>query len=124
MFQLLRRVKEVICVGLWRKFAGVGFLDKVFVSLFLGEVNCILLPLEVDVRTLHEVPGRLPTHQRILPAVTLRENIPIHTPALRSEISGLCCRLGLFVNSATDISLTRMSSERMQHTEQFEPAAP
>lgn len=75
-------IEEVISVGLGLNLARVGLLYKVFIALLLGEVNRLFLGLEVDVCPLHDIPRGLPAHQWVLPAVTLRKNIPIHSPAL------------------------------------------
>jgi len=100
MLQLLGGVKEVVRVGFGRELARVGLLNEVLVALLLGEVDGVLLGLEVDVSPLHEVGGRLPSHQRVLPSVTLRKNVPVHSPALPPEVAGLRRRLRFFVDSA------------------------
>jgi len=71
MLQFLRFVHEVIRVCLGRKPSLSWLLDKIFVALFLRESDRVLLRLEVEVCSLHEIPRRLPAHQWVLPSVTL-----------------------------------------------------
>lgn len=66
-------------------------------------MNSVLLGFEVDVGSLHKISRRLPSHQRVFPTVSLGENIPIHSPAITPEISRLCSRLGLLVDSIQNI---------------------
>lgn len=55
--QLLRLVSEEVCVGLGNKLALVGLLHKVLVTLLVGEVDGILLGIELYPMTVHEVGG-------------------------------------------------------------------
>ena len=99
VLQLVGRVEEVVCVGLWCELSRVGLLDKVLVALLLGEMDGILLGLEVDVCSLHEISRRLPSDQRVLPSVSLGQDVPIHSPALAPEVARLCSGLGLLVDA-------------------------
>jgi hypothetical protein len=90
VLQLTSAVEEVIGVSLWRELAGVGLLHEIFVALLLGEVNGVLLALEVEICALHEVSRRLPSHQWILPPMTLGKNVPVHSPIVASPGSRLC----------------------------------
>lgn len=71
MLELLGLVVEVVGVGLGNKSALVGLLNEIFVSLLLREHDGVLLRLELQVGALHAIGRRLPSHQRVLPAVTL-----------------------------------------------------
>jgi hypothetical protein len=55
VLQSLGAVQEVVGVSLGDDFALVGLLDKVFVALLVGEVDGIVLGLEVEVGALHVV---------------------------------------------------------------------
>lgn len=99
MLELPCRVQEVVGVGLGADLARVWLLYEVLVTLLLGERNGVLLAVEVDVGPLHEVARGLPTHQRVLPSVTLGEDVPVHAPVLSAEVAGLSRRLGLLVDA-------------------------
>lgn len=108
MLELAGAVEKVVGVGLGGELASVGLLDKVLVALLVGKVDGVLLGLEAEVGALHKVGGRLPSHQRVLPAVALGEDIPVHAPVVSSPGSGLCGGLGLLEYSvfilASDMS--------------------
>ena len=104
MLELPGRVQEIVGVRLGSKLARVGFLNKVFVALLLGEVNGVLLALEVDVSALHEIARRLPADQRVLPSVSLGENVPVHSPASTSPVTRLCSGFGLLVDAIVVVS--------------------
>lgn len=89
VLELPRRIEEIVGVRLGSELARVGLLDKVLVALLLSKVDGILLALEVDVRSLHVVARRLPSHQRVLPSVALGENVPVHPPALAAPVTRL-----------------------------------
>jgi hypothetical protein len=55
--QLAWNVCEEVGVRLGFKFALVGLLNKVLVSLLVGKVDGILLALELDPLAVHEVSG-------------------------------------------------------------------
>lgn len=57
VLELLVLEKEVVGVSLGDETALIGLLDKVLISLLLGESNGILLGLELDVGALHAVGG-------------------------------------------------------------------
>lgn len=82
--------EEVVGVSLGGELAGVGLLHEELVALLLSKVNSILLSLEAEMCALHVVARRLPSHQRVLPAVTLGKNIPVHAPIMTPPSSGLC----------------------------------
>lgn len=94
VLELLRLVKEVVGISLGHEPALIRLLHKVFIALLLGKGNGILLGLELEVGALHGIRGRLPAHERVLPAVTLLENVPIHAPVVSVPgtrlSSGLC----------------------------------
>lgn len=104
VLDLLGFVKEVVGVSLGHETALVWLLDKVFVSLLLGESNGIFLGLKFDVSALHSVGGRLPTHERVLPAVTPLQDIPIHAPVVLVPGAGLCCGLSGAVDAVVKVS--------------------
>lgn len=96
MLELFRRIEEVVRIRLGSKVSLVGLLDVVLVTLLLSKANGVLLGLEVDVGALHGVCGRLPADQRVLPAMTLAQNVPIHAPsgaAVGAGLGGGLCRL-------------------------------
>lgn len=99
MLEFSRRVQEVVGIRLGDKLSLVRLLHEVLVPLLLREADGILLGLEVQVRSLHVVPGGLPTHQLVLPPVALRQDVPVHPPLLALPVARLRGRLGLFVNA-------------------------
>jgi hypothetical protein len=50
-------------------------------------------------RALHEVGGGLPAHQRVLPAVTLPEHVPVHAPFRAVPGAGLGGSFGGLVDA-------------------------
>lgn len=107
MLELPGRVQEVVGIGLRSELARVGFLDKVLIALLLSKVNSILLASEVDMGTLHEITRRLPSDQRVLPSMSLREDVPVHSPASAAPVARLSRRLGLLVNAVLIVSFER-----------------
>lgn len=91
-------VEEVVGVGLGGEGALGGLLDEVLVALLLGEGDGVLLALELQLRPLHEVPRRLPPHQRVLPPVALAQHVPVHPPVVRPPGPGLRCRFAWLVD--------------------------
>jgi len=55
--QLARDMGEEVSIGLGDKLALVGLLHKILVALLVGEVDGILLGLELDAMAVHEVGG-------------------------------------------------------------------
>jgi hypothetical protein len=108
VLELPVRVDKVVRIGLDSNLAGIGLLYKVLVPLLVCESDGVLLCLEVDVRSLHIVSGRLPAHQRVLPSVALGKDIPVHAPALASPFTGLSGRFGLLVDAAIMLDLPRL----------------
>jgi hypothetical protein len=51
------------------------------------------------VSALHDITGGLPAHERVLPSVTLSENIPIHSPMMTVPSTRLGRGLRGFVDS-------------------------
>lgn len=76
--QLLRNMHKVIRIILGHEFSLVGFLDIVLIALFVGEIDSVLLAVELDTLALHEIGAGLPAHERVLPAVAFGEGVPIH----------------------------------------------
>lgn len=89
LLQLARAVNELGGVGLGHDLALVGLLHKVLVSLLVGELDRILLRLEVEAGALHVVCTGLPAHQRVLPPVALGEDVPVHAPLVAVPVAGL-----------------------------------
>lgn len=77
-------------ISLWSELSDLWLLHKVTVALLLSESDSILLGLELDGSSLHEIAGRGPSHQWVLPSSTLWHNIPIHSPALSRPVAALC----------------------------------
>ena len=100
MLELLRLVKEVVGIGLGNKTALVRLLNEVFVALLLGKGNGILFGFEGEVGSLHAIRRGLPAHERVLPTVSLLQDIPIHTPVVCVPGTGLGSRLRGAVDSA------------------------
>lgn len=91
----LRLVEVVVGIRLGLELPLLGLLHKVFVALLLGKPDGVLLALEVQMSALHVISGRLPAHQRVLPAVALPKNIPVHAPVVavpRARLSSGLCR--------------------------------
>lgn len=93
VLELLGAVHEVVGVCFGDDPALVRLLDKVLVALLVGEVDGIVLGLEVEVCALHEIGRGLPTHQGVLPAVTLAKDVPVHAPVVSIPVAGLSGRL-------------------------------
>lgn len=87
MLQRLEGMHEVIRIRLGCDLSFVRFLNKVLVSLLLGESNGIFPRLEVHMCALHEIGRGLPAHQGILPSMTFREDVPVHTPVMAVPVS-------------------------------------
>lgn len=100
MLELAGAVEEVVGVSLGGELPGVRLLHEELVALLLSKVNGILLGLEAEMCALHVVTRRLPSHQRVLPAVALGKNIPVHAPIVAPPGSRLRGGLGLLVYSA------------------------
>lgn len=122
MLQLSRTPLKVIRIRFGRNLALIRFLDKVLVALLLGEINGILATLEAEMGALHEIRTALPAHQRILPAVALGQDIPVHAPVVRMPCAGLCRRLGWSVYP--DEHVSRVEAWRVDaHTALYVPEA-
>jgi len=105
VLELLVLEKEVVGISLRDEAALIRLLNKVLISLLLGKSNGILLRLELEARALHAIGGRLPSHQRVLPAVTLLQNIPVHAPVVRVPGTGLRSGLCGTVDARQIVSL-------------------
>jgi hypothetical protein len=99
VFQFLIGPQEIVRVSLWDDFATIRFLDEVLVTLLLRKSDRIVLRFEVQMCSLHEITRRLPSHQRILPPMALRQDVPVHTPVVSMPISRLCWCLCWFINA-------------------------
>lgn len=99
MPELLGLVDEVVGIGLGHEATLVRLLDKVFVTLLLGESDSVFLRLELQVGALHAIGRRLPAHEGVLPAVAPLQDIPIHAPVVLVPGTGLCCGLGRAVDT-------------------------
>jgi hypothetical protein len=56
------------------------------------------------VTALHEIARRLPADQRVLPSVSLGENVPVHSPAATAPVTRLRSGLGLLVDTIVVVS--------------------
>lgn len=90
---------KVVRVSLGNESALIWLLDKELISLLLGEHDGVFLRFEVDVGALHAVGGRLPANERVLPPVTLLQDIPVHTPVVTVPVSRLRRGLRWAINS-------------------------
>ena len=96
---------EVVRIRFRNNPSLVRLLHKILVSLLLSKVYGIVPRCKVQVRALQVVRGRLPSHQRILPSVSLLQYVPVHAPVMTVPISRLRGCLGRPVYSvAVDIS--------------------
>lgn len=111
VLQLVGRVEEVVRVGLGRDLAALGLLHEVLIALLVGEVDGILLGLEVELGALHHVGGRLPAHERVLPSVALGEDVPVHAPVVALPVAGLRGGLGLLVDAVRELAFVRERCE-------------
>lgn len=109
LLELASRVEEVVGIGLGSEASRVGLLDEVLVALLLGKRNGILLGLEVHVGALHVVTRRLPAHQRVLPAVALGEDVPVHAPVVALPVTGLRSGFRLLVDAAS-LKISQLNS--------------
>lgn len=89
MLDLLRFVNEVVRISLRNESALIWLLNKILIALLLRKHDGILLGLEVQMSALHIISRRLPTHQRVFPAVALLQHIPIHPPVVLVPGTGL-----------------------------------
>lgn len=89
LLELLWAMHKLGGVCLRRDASLVRLLHEVLVALLVGEADRVFLRLEVQVRALHVVGRGLPAHQRVLPAVALGENVPVHAPAVRVPVARL-----------------------------------
>lgn len=80
--ELLGAVCEVVGVCLGHKLPLVRLLHKVFVALLVRKVDGVLLRLELYPVAIHEVCRRLPSHQLVLPPVSLGQDVPVHQPVV------------------------------------------
>jgi hypothetical protein len=60
------------------------------------------------VGALHKITRRLPSDQRVLPSMSLRKDVPVHSPASAAPVAGLSRGLGLLVNAVSIVSFERV----------------
>lgn len=60
-------MQEVVGVSFRYDLPFIVLLNVIFVALFLSKVDGVLLTLEVEMRPLKVIRGRLPAHQWIFP---------------------------------------------------------
>lgn len=99
VLELSRRVQEVVRISLGRELPLIRLLHEVLVPLLLSKQDCVLLALEAQMRALHEVARRLPSHQGVLPSVALGQDVPVHPPLLGLPVAGLGGGLGWLVDA-------------------------
>lgn len=105
MLEFVEGVREVVGIRLGVDSALVRFLDVVFIALLLREADRVLFGPEVHVGALHGVRRRLPSHQGVLPAMALREHVPIHPPVVGMPGAGLGGGLRLAVDSTNSVKM-------------------
>lgn len=105
--QLLGAVHKLRRVCLWHDPPLIGFLHEELVPLLLGKADGVVLALEVEMRALHHVGRRLPPHKRILPAVALTEDVPVHAPVVAVPVARLSGRFGGLKDTAGTVSRYR-----------------
>jgi hypothetical protein len=98
-------VCEVVGICLGHELADVGFLDEVLVALLVGKVDGILLGLELYSVAVHEIGRRLPSHERVLPTVTLGKNVPVHEPVPGVPVARLCSGFRRLVDAVVGLAL-------------------
>lgn len=105
LLELLWAMHKVVRIGFGNKPSLIWFLHKVFVSLLLGKVNGVVSRCKIQVCSLQIVGRRLPSHQRVLPSMSLLQYVPIHTPVMTMPVSRLRSCLCRSINSmAIDVS--------------------
>jgi hypothetical protein len=100
-----RLMQEVIRIRLRHDPPLLRFRHIPLIPLLFRERNRIFLAVEFDVGALHEVGGRLPAHQRVLPAVAFGEDVPVHAPGVGAPCSGLGGWFYWLVDSADSMSI-------------------
>lgn len=110
LLQFLRVVHKLLRIRLGDDPPLIRLLHKVLVALLVRESDSVFLALEVEVGALHEVCAGLPPHERVLPAVALFENIPVHAPVVRVPVAGLCGRLRGLVDAMRAVLADRTCS--------------
>lgn len=103
LLDLARTVHKLRRIRLWNNLPRLRLLHKVLVPLLFREADCVALALEVNARALHGVRARLPAHQRVLPAVALGHNVPVHLPVVLVPVAGLLGGFGGFVDAVVRI---------------------
>ena len=94
---------EIIRIRLGHKLPRIRLLHEILIPLFLCKADCIFFALEVDMCALHEIRGRLPAHQGVLPPVAFGEHVPIHSPVVPGPVSGLRGGFGGPVDSTWEL---------------------
>ena len=89
MLQSLRLMHEVIRVRFDHKLPLIRLLHVVLVPLLLRKRDRFVFRPESNLVPLHEVRGRLPAHQGVLPSVAFGENVPVDAPGVRAPGAGL-----------------------------------
>ena len=118
--ELLRAMHEVVRIRLRNYSSLVRLLDKVLVSLLLSKVYGIVSRCKIQVRSLQVVRRRLPSHQRILPSVSLLQYVPIHAPVMTMPVSRLRgCFSRPVYSVAVDISFCACCHHGKSPTELF-----
>lgn len=101
MLQLRPRLmQEHIRIRLGHEPPLIRLLHVPLIALFFRKRHRIVSCLELKLRALHEVAGRLPAHERVLPAVAFAQYIPVHAPGVGAPGARLGGGLDGFVDSA------------------------
>lgn len=92
-------INVVVGIAFSSELRLVGFLHIVAVTLFLTEMNGVLLRVELHVSSLHVIRRTGPSHQRIFPSTSTLQNIPIYSPVMRCCLCALSRGRGRSVDS-------------------------
>lgn len=105
LLERLRAMQKIVRIGFGNEPSLVGLLHKVFVSLLLSKVNGVIPRCKVQVCSLQIVGRGLPSHQRILPSMSLLQYVPIHPPVMTMPVSRLrSCLCGPVYSMSINVS--------------------
>lgn len=102
LLQLAWAVNKLSSICLWYPSSLIRLLYIVLVTLLIREQDCGFLAVEPHVGALHNITRRLPAHQRILPTMSLLQNVPVHAPSVAVPCAGLCGSLCWFEDASDD----------------------
>lgn len=91
---------ELVRICLRYNTSLIWLLHKILIPLLVCKQDGVFLVLEVEMCALHKVCAGLPTHERILPAMSLGQWIPVHAPVMMVPVAGLSGWFGRTVDAA------------------------